>query len=379
MKDNIPELESLRGIAALIVVCTHFMILSPWMFDPIPIRSLDWFALLMRYSPLRILIGGYGSVVLFFVLSGFVLSIKFWNNSSDSYLIFATRRMMRIYPPYYAAVGLAIILNSAFPYHPIGALSHWFNELSRHVEPTPALLSGHALLVGTFDLSAYDSVIWSLVHEMRISLIFPLLMFVLARGSLALGLLFTLTLVAIADMTRPWLGEYSASILFSSHFAMGALLAKHFRTFTELIEKLSNKNITALLVIAILGCFYVKSPAPYGFTIFSITSLLSAASACLLVVIAVAVPTVSRLLLTNTARFFGRISYSLYLFHCVILLLAVNVFYGKLPLPLILAGTFGVSTAVATLSYRWIEKPAIRLGRRLTQAGKSRVAGVVSP
>ncbi|WGS50308.1 acyltransferase [Paraburkholderia sp. D15] len=378
MKGNVPELESLRGIAALIVVSTHFMILSPLMYDPLPVRSLGWFAVTMRYSPLRILMGGYGSVVLFFVLSGFVLSIKFWNRGNDGCLPFVIRRVLRIYPPYYAAIALSIVLHCVIRYHQIDGLSNWFNGLSTHVDPTPALLAGHALLIGTYDMSAYDSVIWSLVHEMRISLIFPLIMYVLVRGSLAVNLAFTVALVALSIATRPWLGEYAASILFSSHFALGALLARYAHVLTAITVKLSVVKILTVLATAILGCFYFKSPAGYGFMLFSAVSFFSALCACLIIVIAIASPTLSRLLSTRVARFSGRISYSFYLFHCVILLAALNVFHGKVPLLLILAGTFSVSVLVATLSFWCIEKPAIWLGHRLAHSRNNRLKTAIS-
>ena len=50
-------------------------------------------------------------------------------------------------------------------------LSEWFNR-SWTIESSPSLIAQHILLVGKYNTDAYNGVIWSLVHEMRISIIF---------------------------------------------------------------------------------------------------------------------------------------------------------------------------------------------------------------
>src|SRR5699024_2388574 len=75
-------------------------------------------------------------------------------------------------------------------------------------------------------------------------------------------------------------------------------------------------------------------------------------------------------------RFLGRISYSLYLLHPIVLLAALHVFYGWLPLWALLAGAFIVTFPVADAGQRLIEHPAAVFGRRaaahMTGDGASR-------
>ena len=68
------ELDSLRGLAAITVVFHHFSrICSPQI-----IHVLD-------RTPLRLLVAGHQAVILFFLLSGFVLTLPFRRDDRLNY------------------------------------------------------------------------------------------------------------------------------------------------------------------------------------------------------------------------------------------------------------------------------------------------------
>src|SRR5438105_12280270 len=91
------ELDSLRGLAALIVVFHHFF----WMWFYHQTERTDP-AFLLFYP----LIAGHESVILFFLLSGFVLSVPYLRGRSQPYGTFLLRRVLRIYCPYFFALVL---------------------------------------------------------------------------------------------------------------------------------------------------------------------------------------------------------------------------------------------------------------------------------
>ena len=110
------ELDSLRGAAAMMVVLNHFF-LATYSTG----RSED----LVRFlaDPLQ---NGPAAVVLFFLLSGFVLSIPVWREKPQSYRAFLTRRVCRIYVPYLFALALSVAGCALFANHPVYGLSEWF-------------------------------------------------------------------------------------------------------------------------------------------------------------------------------------------------------------------------------------------------------------
>jgi peptidoglycan/LPS O-acetylase OafA/YrhL len=82
--NKLDKLEAVRGFAALYVVLHH-------MFDSgIYFFGIN-FSFLFRF--------GQEAVILFFILSGFVISYSFEKSINKSFSLFFTKRFMRIYLP----------------------------------------------------------------------------------------------------------------------------------------------------------------------------------------------------------------------------------------------------------------------------------------
>jgi peptidoglycan/LPS O-acetylase OafA/YrhL len=84
-------------------------------------------------------------------------------------------------------------------------------------------------------------------------------------------------------------------------------------------------------------------------------------------VLAMSAGAFSAALRTSVLQFLGRISYSLYLVHAIVLLAALSLLYNHIPVWVILPMVWTASLALATLSERYIERPSITLGRMLTR------------
>jgi peptidoglycan/LPS O-acetylase OafA/YrhL len=67
-------------------------------------------------------------------------------------------------------------------------------------------------------------------------------------------------------------------------------------------------------------------------------------------------------------HFLGEISYSLYLWHFIVILYCVHLLYGRLPFDVILCLAFVLSIIVSRCSYFWVEVPAMNVGRKLSNA-----------
>jgi peptidoglycan/LPS O-acetylase OafA/YrhL len=101
---RIAALDSVRGIAAFIVVIHHCFltraVYSNFFFTQwkTPANSLvSWIFL---YTPARIVWAGYEAVTLFYVLSGLVLALPWVQGRPPEYSMYAIRRMCRLYIPY---------------------------------------------------------------------------------------------------------------------------------------------------------------------------------------------------------------------------------------------------------------------------------------
>jgi peptidoglycan/LPS O-acetylase OafA/YrhL len=93
------------------------------------------------------------------------------------------------------------------------------------------------------------------------------------------------------------------------------------------------------------------------------TDVLTAIGAAGLIILCQS-PRMSIGLRSRVARFFGRVSYSLYLVHGVVLLALLDMFFGRLP-KWSIGVLYGlVSVALSYLFCLGIEEPAHRLGKR---------------
>jgi len=92
-----------------------------------------------------------------------------------------------------------------------------------------------------------------------------------------------------------------------------------------------------------------------------------------LMILSLSSPLCRSILAWPPIHFLGEISYSLYLWHFIVMLYCVHLLYGRVPLCVILCLVFGFTIVVSRLSYLWVEVPGIDLGRQLSNAFQRRV------
>ena len=162
---RIGSLDSLRGLAALTVVLQH--VLATPVFAAVH-GGAGW-AWVLAYTPLHVFFAGPEAVILFFVLSGFVLGVPYFSATPPRAGAFLIRRVCRIYLPYIAALAVALAAMSLVPARsiPPWTSADWDRPL------TLADLVNYALMSGFERHDFFNPPVWSLVYEMRISLISP--------------------------------------------------------------------------------------------------------------------------------------------------------------------------------------------------------------
>jgi peptidoglycan/LPS O-acetylase OafA/YrhL len=345
---HIPSLDGIRAISFLLVFAAH--------------------AGLKRYVP-----GGLG-VTIFFFLSGFLITTlmrdEYDRDGSINFRHFWLRRILRILPPFYLVLILAVV--GSLLLEPPGTIE---------VLPVTAQMLHYSnywiIEHGYPGLPPGTGVYWSLAVEEHFYLLFPWLYSLIRRlrmsaraqavffWSLCLLVLLWRCLLVFAfhvstDRTYMATDTRVDSILFGCALAVWC---NPVRDGLILSERRWKYVYTPGALMVFLGCLLVRDDS------FRETLRYSLQGAALTVLFVAAIRydhwAPFRLLNTRLLVFIGLLSYSLYLLHYVViaalmeLLPAISEF-----LRAVLA--LGVSTFLAWLIYRAIEKPCAALRRRLT-------------
>jgi peptidoglycan/LPS O-acetylase OafA/YrhL len=253
----------------------------------------------------------------------------------------------------------------------INHLSDFINRIGSSSLTFSELLS-HIFFIGDYDTTRINPVIWSLVHEMRISLIFPFLMLLVIRLDFKKNLLVALGSSLIVFLCVRTFGHSLTGILntvhYASFFIVGALIARYRVSTVAKIRDLSSLCKYLLLVIAILA--YTYSWNLYGIEIihlYVIDDWAIAFGSVIFILLSLSSKRISALLNWRPILFTGKISYSLYLCHIIVLLSMVHTFNAYLSTWLILVMALILSYILAAFLYYKVELPSINLGRKLTQ------------
>ena len=180
-------------------------------------RDLAWW---ITYTPLHAAWAGEESVVVFFVLSGFVLTRSF-DSASFSWRAYYPSRLLRLYLPVFGALLFAAATVAALPRSALGNASNWLNGQ----RPIPITIHGLAhdavLLRGP---GLLDPPLWSLQWEVIFSLLLPLAVYGASRR-LSVALASGVILLAIARTGGNTSGR-AGYLLYLPMFGIGALMLR---------------------------------------------------------------------------------------------------------------------------------------------------------
>ena len=346
----IPSLDGIRAAAVMLVFLAH-----AGLNDRVP--------------------GNFG-VTAFFFLSGYLITtllrMEFDRTGGVSLRAFYLRRVLRIFPPMYivllaaSALAIAGLIEGSVS---VGGFAAQALYLSNYYIVQNGWWDGRA--PGTW-------IYWSLAVEEHFYLVFPVVYIALRRfvssrtrqmlillGLCGLVMAWRLALILLlgADHDRTYVASDTRvdSILF------GCILAVYGNPVLDETRIKSQWWKYLLFPVGLLGLlvsFLDTDPAFDDTVRYTLQGL----SLVPLFVVAIRFPEwpLMRLLNLRPVRYVGVVSYSIYLMHPTILF-AINQWTHWHPL-VVGVLSFGMTLGLATLMYRYVERPCGRLRKRLSRA-----------
>ena len=321
MTDKINYLDGLRGIAAINVMIMHFFILLvPAIIysDRMP-SHFGGLEQLFSSTPLGLIGAGNFSVCIFFVLSGYVLTYKYFRTKDKKIIISgAVRRYIRLFVPVFAAIILAFLLASTgvFHYYIETVMISGNNNYANYWTFTPDIVDAVKQAIwGSFFAGedTYNPVLWTMTIEFY--------------GSM---LVFAMALLFGVQRTR-WTFYLAAAVLFFNSyyfaFVIGMVLADTFNSKTSMF-KTDNKIILSILLISglFLGSYpvgTVTNDSLYGFLnngLFQTPKLTyHILGASMIMYVLLNSRWLQNIFSSSVPVFLGKISYSLYLIHFLVI------------------------------------------------------------
>jgi peptidoglycan/LPS O-acetylase OafA/YrhL len=373
---RVTALDSLRGLAAVTVIAFHVLISLPGgtaLVEPLDYASYDVQAALLL--PLRALWMGEEAVILFFLLSAFVLTGPFLRQPEPAYGSYVLKRLVRLFPPAIVSVLLSITLLTIAGTSPSVWPMPLLDRLWRELPSVGAALQ-HMLLLGDGAAGEVNYPLnlplWTLEVEWRLSLLLPFMVLLARRSSIAL-IAVALGAILVPYVERRLLGsDLLSASRYVPLFAVGVLLARHIDAILAWIASLPGSARISLWALCIL-LFYVRVLLPTP-TMQAHHRLVVGIAAALLIALVLSSKRAQRFLDFQPLLWFGRVSFSLYLMHVPIMIATARLLPDSVTPSWRLAIAIGLSLAAAEVMYRSVELPSIDAARRVSRWARERPA-----
>ena len=383
------ELEGLRGWLAWWVVIGHSLVEAGWNSAFLPTAG-------------KLLLGQGFAVKIFIILSGFVITLLL-DRQHQSYRAFITGRFFRIFPLYYSMLLCGVLmlpwLLSFYPAYlaHIGNprdLHDLYDSWSLHHAHLPAYLAfcltGFHGAVPTswlaFAQSAFVSQAWSISLEWQFYLLAPLLLWLLRKrtGAVIVGILFYV-IIGLRHLfaVGGWNSFLPQSIEFFAVGSASYFAYKYLRLSSTRPGAYARMLFTVtLLAIGLLPFFSSLIFIPWPW-MSVVNENLAIGIWFIVLTLAIArrqepdhpfIRTMSYPLTNRFALYLGRISYSTYLCHYVIIFavewMALQLLPGHITKWSMAAIFLTVGTtltfALSAFLNRFVEAPGMALGKRFT-------------
>jgi peptidoglycan/LPS O-acetylase OafA/YrhL len=368
-KTHVTYLDTIRGLAALTVITEHFIIAYGLPCENALCQKI------LDSAPLNFWWNGSAAVSMFFVLSGLVLSLKYFRlgHSPDlqsfnlsGYII---GRLFRIWLPYcvilLVSAGLYLQTVESPMLKTIIPPSDWIIEMWHNHPLTVTDMVRESFLLNLPDMVVLLPQAWTLTIELVLSLLLPVGLLLAERGTAWL-IFFALLAVTLLGVS-----------FFLLHFLLGLMIARHYPAIAGYLERNNRQRRLVLLI----GLFlYTSGGVMEGQVGENGVWLASGLGAGLILLFVMGSVGTQAFLSHPALRQIGRASYSAYLIHMLILLCLTpyllkwlesltidhsGLWFGGYILTLLIV------QLLSLLSYHWLEVPSVAMGRRIVDGIRS--------
>ena len=346
-KQYIPAFDGWRGVGIIMVLIAHCF--------PSSITRSFWVAM-----------------DLFFVMSGFLITgILLDSRSNKNYYVnYITRRVLRVFPVYYFVLAISfLVIPALFPY----IMGRDYDYYMKH--QAWFWLYGQNWLLSFTGFPKNHTMIhfWSLAVEEQFYIFWPFLikffnsrkLLKICIGLILFSFYFRIDLGSRLGLVQPY--PYVATLSRMDAISIGAIVAILIRERKEWLEKYVNYFACVSAIFVVVGFLYYRSTN--FMEVSPLYTFVDVFAGCILLYsMSQRKPWIIRLGDHPIFRFFGKYSYGIYIYHYIIFNLLMYNLAPNLGIRhrfisefVIAALTIGLSVAVSLISYRYIEKPFLKL------------------
>jgi peptidoglycan/LPS O-acetylase OafA/YrhL len=312
--NRIKTIDGLRGIAVLIVLMFHLLNNSYQNTNVGDLNQLE--LLIMRFTSF-----GWAGVNLFFIISGYLIgSILLKNKNSINYfVVFYTRRFLRIIPIYFLFLCIYLICRwTSFDAH-----------LSIFEKPIP--IWTYFILVQNFMMSSLGhfgpnalTVTWSLAVEEQFYLVVPFIVYYLNERQLISVTVFFIVFSSIYRLNADnWYESYTHFLSRLDSPLLGLLLAIFRSSRTNYFGYFNKWVLRSIVLLALLGVYSIDKCVNHLIISFFFFILLD-------VVIDLNDSSFIHKIITGKfILLIGKYSFFIYLFHQLVNGMLFAIFQGK--------------------------------------------------